>query len=109
MSDINIQESIQFHLSHRKLATLTATYPAGRFGAVSIEDGQVKSFMEKPKGDGGLINGGFFVLSPEVLNYIDNDDTVWEQQPLINLRLSRHQLAHKIGANKLNPLGFSNG
>ena len=95
VSDINIQESIQFHLSHRKLATLTATYPAGRFGAVSIEDGQVKSFMEKPKGDGGLINGGFFVLSPEVLNYIDNDDTVWEQQPLINLANEGQLMAYE--------------
>lgn len=85
VGDINISESIAFHKSHGKLATLTATYPPGRFGALDIINGQVNSFKEKPKGDGAMINGGFFVLSPEVLKYIDGDDTVWEQLPLNSL------------------------
>jgi len=82
VGDINIKESIAYHKNHGKLATLTATYPPGRFGALDIHNGAVSSFKEKPKGDGAMINGGFFVLSPEVLNYIDSDKTVWEQYPL---------------------------
>ncbi len=95
VSDINIRESIEFHRQHGKLATLTATYPAGRFGALELANGQVKSFMEKPRGDGGFINGGFFVLSPEVLNYIDNDDTIWEQEPLISLAQEGQLMAYE--------------
>ncbi|MGB0637013.1 MAG: glucose-1-phosphate cytidylyltransferase [Gammaproteobacteria bacterium] len=82
VSDVDISASIQFHKSHGKAATLTATFPPGRFGALDIREQTVKKFMEKPKGDGGKINGGFFVLSPSVLNYLDNDATVWEQEPL---------------------------
>lgn len=85
VSDIDISKTIDFHLSHGKKATLTATYPPGRFGALDILDRQVKSFKEKPKGDGGMINGGFFVLSPAVLSYINSDNTVWEQEPLNQL------------------------
>lgn len=85
VSDVDISAAIEFHKSHGKAATLTATYPQGRFGALSIEGQQVKQFMEKPKGDGALINGGFFVLSPSVLNYLDSDATAWEQQPLQRL------------------------
>jgi glucose-1-phosphate cytidylyltransferase len=85
VSDIDITESINFHRNHGKLATLTATYPPGRFGALDIENRLVQKFQEKPKGDGGMINGGFFVLSPEVLNYIDGDDCIWEQVPLNTL------------------------
>lgn len=82
VSDINIRASIDFHLAHGKCATLTATYPPGRFGALDIQNGQVRSFKEKPKGDGAMINGGFFVLSPKVFPCIADDNTVWEQEPL---------------------------
>ena len=85
VGDINISASIEFHKSHGKLATLTATFPPGRFGAIDMDDGLVKSFKEKPKGDGAMINGGFFVLSPKVIDYVENDSTVWEQYPLNQL------------------------
>jgi len=85
VGDIDITASIAFHRNHGKLATLTATYPPGRFGALEINNHQVLNFKEKPKGDGAMINGGFFVLSPNVLPYISGDDTVWEQEPLIRL------------------------
>lgn len=82
VSDVDIGRSIEFHKSHGRLATLTATYFPGRFGALTIDDGQINSFAEKPRGDGVKINGGFFVLSPKVIDLIDADDTVWEQKPL---------------------------
>ena len=85
VGDINISKLIKFHLANKKKATLTATYPPGRFGALDILNGSVREFKEKPQGDGGMINGGFFVLSPEVVNYISGDDCIWEQEPLINL------------------------
>jgi glucose-1-phosphate cytidylyltransferase len=85
LGDINITESIEFHRKHNKFATLTATYPPGRFGALDIKYNKVMSFKEKPKGDGAMINGGFFVLSPSVLNFIDNKNTVWEEEPLNKL------------------------
>jgi glucose-1-phosphate cytidylyltransferase len=93
VGDIDIAASITFHKSHGKSATLTATYPPGRFGALDILDGQVRSFREKPRGDGGLINGGFFVLSPRVLELLDGDDTVWEQGPLTKLADSGELMA----------------
>ena len=82
VADINIKELLQFHKTHGKQATLTATYPPGRFGALNIEDNQVKKFEEKPRGDGALINGGFFVLSPKVIERIAGDSSIWEQEPL---------------------------
>jgi glucose-1-phosphate cytidylyltransferase len=83
VSSVNLTELIAFHRSHRKLATLTAAYPPGRFGALDISpDGAVNSFKEKPKGDGAMINGGFFVLSPKVIELIDDDKTIWERKPL---------------------------
>jgi glucose-1-phosphate cytidylyltransferase len=85
VSDVNIAESIAFHRQHGKAATLTATHPPGRFGALQMEGSQVRRFMEKPKGDGAMINGGFFVLSPKVLGYLKDDSTVWEQYPLQQL------------------------
>ncbi|MBD8640139.1 glucose-1-phosphate cytidylyltransferase [Sphingomonas sp. CFBP 13733] len=85
VGDIDITRSIDFHRDHGKLATMTATYPPGRFGALEIEKGQITHFLEKPKGDGGMINGGFFVLSPKVIDYIADDATIWEQEPLRNL------------------------
>lgn len=85
VSDIDIGASIAYHRAHGKAATLTATYPPGRFGALDIHEGQVRSFTEKPRGDGALINGGFFVLSPKVLSYLSGDATVWEREPLQRL------------------------
>lgn len=87
VADINISNLIEFHNTHGKLATLMATQPPGRFGALDInKDGLVETFKEKPVGDGGYINGGFFVLSPRVLDYIGSeDDVVWEQAPLQDL------------------------
>ncbi|CAH8193699.1 Glucose-1-phosphate cytidylyltransferase [Vibrio aestuarianus] len=85
VGDVDITKTIEFHKSHGKNATLTATFPPGRFGALDIAAGQVKSFKEKPKGDGAMINGGFFVLSPEVLKLIDGDSCTWEQYPLNKL------------------------
>lgn len=85
VGDINITEAIEFHKANDRKATLTATFPPGRFGALDIQDNLVQSFKEKPQGDGAMINGGFFVLSPQVLSYIDSDQTVWEQEPLMRL------------------------
>jgi glucose-1-phosphate cytidylyltransferase len=85
VSDINITNLIAFHKSQNVKATLTATVPPGRFGALDLHGNMVNSFMEKPKGDGALINGGFFVLSPDVLDYITDDTTTWEREPLERL------------------------
>ena len=83
--DIDITKSIAFHKKHGKKATVTAVYPTARFGALKIEDDLVRGFEEKPKGDGGFVNGGFFILSPKVLELIDGQDCVWEQEPLTRL------------------------
>ena len=85
VADINITDLIAFHKTQKTKATLTATIPPGRFGALSLADNKVSSFLEKPKGDGGMINGGFFVLSPSVIDYIADDHTVWEREPLERL------------------------
>ncbi len=85
VSNVDIAASVAFHKAHGLQATLTATYPPGRFGALDLQGDLVNSFKEKPKGDGGMINGGFFVLSPKVLKLIEGDHTVWEQKPLERL------------------------
>jgi glucose-1-phosphate cytidylyltransferase len=95
VADINIKELIDFHYSHGKEATLTATYPPGRFGALNIQNNQVMRFEEKPKGDGGQINGGFFVLSRKVIDRIEADHTVWEQEPLKGLAKDRQLMSYK--------------
>lgn len=95
VGDMNIAETINFHKKNGKLATLTATYPPGRFGALDITGGQVLNFKEKPKGDGAMINGGFFVLSPKVLDYIENDSTTWEQYPLNKLAEDGELMAYE--------------
>ena len=82
VSDVNITELIAFHKAQKVKATLTAVIPPGRFGALDLADNKVNSFREKPKGDGGMINGGFFVLSPKVIEYIAGDEILWEQGPL---------------------------
>ena len=85
VSDVNITELLAFHKAQNVKATLTATIPPGRFGALDISADKVNNFMEKPKGDGSMINGGFFVLSPDVIDYIDGDATIWERGPLERL------------------------
>ena len=86
VSDVNITQLIEFPRAHGLQATLTATYPPGRFGALDIHtDQRVTSFQEKPKGDGGMINGGFFVLSPKVIDLIAGDHIIWEREPLERL------------------------
>lgn len=96
VADIDIAKLLDFHREHGKLATLTATVPPGRFGALKVDpDGAVDSFVEKPEGDGGLINGGFFVLNPATLDLIDGDDTVWEQAPLEKLASDGNLVAYR--------------
>jgi glucose-1-phosphate cytidylyltransferase len=85
VGDIDIGASLAFHREHGKAATLTSAYPPGRFGALDIRQRQVLNFNEKPRGDGAMINGGFFVLKPDVLRYIDDDSSVWEREPLMRL------------------------
>ena len=82
VSDVNISELIAFHKKHKKLATITAVQPPGRFGALEMDGSSVRGFIEKPKGDSSWINGGFFVLSPACIDYIEGDDTPWEGSPL---------------------------
>ena len=82
LSDVDIGASVDFHRQHGRYATVTAVFPPGRYGAIEREDDRVTRFVEKPPGDGGLINGGFFVLSPAVLDYIEDDRTSWEAEPL---------------------------
>ncbi len=88
VSNINITKLIKYHKQKNTLATLTAVYPPGRFGALDIHGGKVRTFEEKPKGDGSRINGGFFVLSPKVISLIEDDSTVWEQKPMESLAKS---------------------
>lgn len=86
VADVDIQKLVRFHHEHGAAATVTAVQPAGRFGALDIQDENVvRGFKEKPSGDGSWINGGFFVLNPEVLDRVDGDGTVWEQEPLESL------------------------
>lgn len=85
VGSVDITASIAFHKQHGKLATMTAVQPPGRFGALELDGTTVKSFIEKPQGDGGWINGGFFVLNPKVLDLIDSDATLWEKEPLESL------------------------
>jgi glucose-1-phosphate cytidylyltransferase len=85
VSNINIASLVEFHKQQGTLATLSATFPPGRFGALDLHDNKVSSFKEKPKGDGGMINGGFFVLSPKVIDLIPDDDSIWEREPLEKL------------------------
>tara|TARA_Y100000766_G_C18917304_1_gene612997 strand:- start:215 stop:985 length:771 start_codon:yes stop_codon:yes gene_type:complete len=95
VSDINIKKLIDFHNTHGKLATLTATFPPGRFGAINIKNNMVLNFKEKPRGDGAYINGGFFVLSPKVIDRIENDLTTWENEPLESLAKDGELMAYK--------------
>ena len=85
VGDIDVKAGIELHRKEGRLATVTATQPPGRFGALTYEGSKVTGFQEKPQGDGGWINGGYFVLSPKVGDYIEGDATVWEQEPMERL------------------------
>jgi glucose-1-phosphate cytidylyltransferase len=93
LADVNIKQLLDFHEHHGKLATVTAVRPPGRYGALEIQGEQVAGFVEKPPGDGGLINGGFFVLSPQCLDFIDGDQTSWEGSPLTELAKKKELMA----------------
>jgi glucose-1-phosphate cytidylyltransferase len=96
VSDVNITQLIAFHRAHGLQATLTATYPPGRFGALDIDRDQcITAFKEKPKGDSGMINSGFFVLSPKVIDLISDDQTIWERRPLETLAESNQLKAYQ--------------
>ncbi|MDE2107182.1 MAG: glucose-1-phosphate cytidylyltransferase [Patescibacteria group bacterium] len=96
VSDVPIKDVVRFHQQHHKLATVTAVLPGGRFGALTIAgDDQVSAFEEKPRGDGGWVNGGFFVLEPRVMDYIEGDSTMWEDVPLRRLSQDRQLMAFK--------------
>ena len=95
VSDLNISKLIEFHNKHGKDATLTATYAPGRFGLLDIEDDKVVQFKEKIQGDGNMINGGFFILSPKVLQLITGDNCVWEEIPLKSLASDQNLMAYK--------------
>jgi glucose-1-phosphate cytidylyltransferase len=94
VADIAVDRLLAFHRDSGRLGTITAVQPAGRFGALDISGDRVAAFVEKPQGDGGWINGGFFVLSPRVLNYIRDDATVWEQEPLARLAQEKQLAAY---------------
>jgi glucose-1-phosphate cytidylyltransferase len=93
LADVDIGKLIAFHKSHGKKATVTAVQPPGRYGAIEKSGDQVTGFIEKPRGDGGLINGGFFVLSPACIELIDGDETSWEGQPLTKLATEGEMMA----------------
>lgn len=95
LANINIKDLVSFHYQHQKVATLTATQPPGRFGALALEDSAVIGFQEKPEGDGSWINGGFFVLNTSVFDEIEGDDTIWEREPLQNLAQQKQLMTFK--------------
>lgn len=97
VSDVNIHELVKFHTEQKVKATVTAVQPPGRFGAFTLkeDDALVPSFREKPEGDGAWINGGFFVLEPEAIDYVEDETTVWEQGPMVNLAKEGQLAAYK--------------
>ena len=98
LSNVNITNLVKFHQNRKKIATVTAVQPAGRFGSLSIgSEDNISSFLEKPPGDNSWVNGGFFVLEPEVIDFIDGDETVWEREPLEKISQNRQLVAYKHG------------
>lgn len=96
VSNVNINELLSFHRSHGKKATMTAVQPPGRFGALEMEGSTIRRFQEKPVGDGGWVNGGFFVLEPSVFDYIEGDSTVFEKEPLQALATEGNLIAYQF-------------
>ncbi|MDH4393009.1 MAG: glucose-1-phosphate cytidylyltransferase [Aquabacterium sp.] len=97
LSDLDVAQTLQFHKAHGKLATVTAVQPPGRYGALALDGPRVQRFTEKPPGDGGLINGGFFVLSPRCIDRIADDSTTWEAAPLAGLAADGELMAYQHG------------
>ncbi|MBF0448657.1 MAG: glucose-1-phosphate cytidylyltransferase [Magnetococcales bacterium] len=95
LADVDISAKIAFHKAHGKWATITAVQPPGRYGALQLRGKEVSGFMEKPRGDGGLINGGFFVLSPKCLDLIEGDQVSWEGFPLLELAANNQLMAYE--------------
>ena len=93
LTDLDISAEIAFHRRHGRWATVTAVQPPGRYGALELNGGEVTAFVEKPRGDGGMINGGFFILSPKCLGLIEGDKTSWENAPLARLAATRQLMA----------------
>jgi glucose-1-phosphate cytidylyltransferase len=97
LGDVDIKQLIEFHRAQGRLATVTAVQPPGRFGSLVLDEERVCGFQEKPRGDGNWINGGFFVLEPGVLDYLGDDTTIWEQEPLEGLARDNQLAAYKHG------------
>lgn len=96
VADINIADLLKFHKIHGKFATVTTVQPPGRYGSLKIaEEGAVTTFLEKPKGDGVWVNGGFFVLESSIFDYIEGDSTIWEKEPMEILVMNDHLMAYK--------------
>ena len=95
LSDINLEKLFKFHESHKKIATVTAVHPPVRFGELELKGNKVIDFEEKPQSKAGWINGGFFVLSPKIFNYIESDQTIFERQPMKRLSTSGELMAYK--------------
>ena len=94
LSDVDIAKLTEFHIGHGRNATVTSVRPPGRFGALVQKDGRVTAFEEKPIGDGGRINGGFFILNPAVIDLIESDETVWERNPMVDLANTGELMAY---------------
>ena len=95
VSNINLGNLLEFHQSHGKTATLTAVRPQARFGGLKIENDQITEFEEKPQGGEGWINGGFFVFNPEIFQYLENDQTILERKPMIELQKKGQLMAYR--------------
>ena len=95
LTSANIRETIKFHKKHKKIATVLAVKPSGRFGSIDIKKNLVKTFLEKPKGDGGWINGGFFVLNKKIFDFILEKNCVWEKEPLEKIAKKKQLIAYK--------------
>jgi glucose-1-phosphate cytidylyltransferase len=94
LADVNIAALLAFHRDQKVLATVTAVQPPGRFGIITVDEAKIVGFREKPEGDGNWINGGFFVLSPDAIDYIEGDSTAWERAPLERLAAEKQLAAH---------------
>jgi glucose-1-phosphate cytidylyltransferase len=95
LSSVNIKETIKFHKKNKKIATVVAVKPTGRFGAITLDGNLVKKFFEKPKGDGAWVNGGFFVLNKKIFNYLSNQNCIWEKEPLEKIAKDKQLSAYK--------------
>jgi glucose-1-phosphate cytidylyltransferase len=96
VSSVNIKKLVKFHIKNRKKATLIAVKPQGRFGSLKLKGNKVEQFLEKPLGDGGWVNGGFFVLKKDIFNYIRNEKMIWEKEPLQKLSKNNELMSYKF-------------